>query len=1002
VGTNPGDVKDFLEAKFDSDSFEYAVLVGDAEFIDVPNWSNVPSDYWYACITGGGWDPDPYPEFSLGRLSVKDTAELAHQVDKILRYHRNPPLDGWMEKSVLAAHVETDPDDYASFKEVIRTDPYNFFTPVCDTVYGRSNGTEELLIKAINQGRNIVNYRGHGRLNYWRAWDMFEDSLHGYELAVLTNGDRTPIVLNLCCFNANLEEEPDCMCEWWMKVDDGAVASWGATRVTYTFEHNVFDEYVYHSFGDSVPGIFRIGDVVYWAHSQTISGGGGHAEYNAKQEILFSDPTVEVGTGIPESLTVAFPGSVPAESTEFLVSVRCDGVPVENILVCLFKDGEVYELALTDALGEATLWPDPSTPGDMFVTFSGHGYLPVEDTCEVLTPQEPLIVYLSHCIDDSQGGNGDGRTGAGETIDMAVWVRNVGSGTSYNAQGVLRISDPYVSLLDSVVIFGDIASSDSVEGVSGLSFDVATECPNGHSVEFTLAVTDDSLHQWDLVFYEDVVTPVLSYLVYGVDDGVGGDGNHEIDPDETVDLDITIKNSGVVDGEGVSGALSTSDPYVDVIVSAADFSLVPAGGTGTSISPYSIYVHSDCPVPHFPELYLDLTGDFGYSSSDTFTLVIGTTGFSSNVDDTSGWTHMNCTGGYDNEWHHSTERYYSSDFSWKCGTVGGNYSDHLDACLETPEFLLGPGSELTFFHWMQAETADNEVDQCYDAGIVEIQVDSGGWEYIEPEGGYPFFIKEGSEHPFPGLLGYSGERDWEQAVFDLSSYSGRAQIRFRFGSDRSVEKEGWYVDDISVLGLVSPDIDLDPWSFSAALDSGDSTSDLLHVLNFGTAPLNFDVQVTEDSARLSRERNVFPDRQTWLSVTPDSGSVQPDSSFDLTVKIDASGLTEGTYFGDIRINSDDPDEPWLIVPVELSVTPGALCGDANGDSSVTTADGYAVLNYFGSGPAPVSCWTANVNGDGNLTTSDGYHLLNHFGSGPDLNCAPCDLSEALIEEDSLE
>jgi hypothetical protein len=65
------------------------------------------------------------------------------------------------------------------------------------------------------------------------------------------------------------------------------------------------------------------------------------------------------------------------------------------------------------------------------------------------------------------------------------------------------------------------------------------------------------------------------------------------------------------------------------------------------------------------------------------------------------------------------------------------------------------------------------------------------------------------------------------------------------------------------------------------------------------------------------------------------------------------------------------------------------CGDANGDGNVTTGDGYFILNYFGGGPQPVCCWSANVNGDPILTTGDGYHLLNYFGSGPALNCAPC-------------
>jgi hypothetical protein len=106
------------------------------------------------------------------------------------------------------------------------------------------------------------------------------------------------------------------------------------------------------------------------------------------------------------------------------------------------------------------------------------------------------------------------------------------------------------------------------------------------------------------------------------------------------------------------------------------------------------------------------------------------------------------------------------------------------------------------------------------------------------------------------------------------------------------------------------------------------------------------------------------------------------------VIFNATGMSEGTYWGRLRVNSNDPDESWLIVPVELEVV-SELCGDVNGDESVTTADGYYTLNYFGAGPQPTSCWAANVNGDGSLTTADGFHLLNWFGSGQALNCATC-------------
>ena len=71
-------------------------------------------------------------------------------------------------------------------------------------------------------------------------------------------------------------------------------------------------------------------------------------------------------------------------------------------------------------------------------------------------------------------------------------------------------------------------------------------------------------------------------------------------------------------------------------------------------------------------------------------------------------------------------------------------------------------------------------------------------------------------------------------------------------------------------------------------------------------------------------------------------------------------------------------------------SPG-ICGDANGNGSITPADGYVTLNYLGAGPPPVSCWSANVDGNSFLSPADGFYLLNFLGSGEDLDCQPCEL-----------
>jgi len=58
---------------------------------------------------------------------------------------------------------------------------------------------------------------------------------------------------------------------------------------------------------------------------------------------------------------------------------------------------------------------------------------------------------------------------------------------------------------------------------------------------------------------------------------------------------------------------------------------------------------------------------------------------------------------------------------------------------------------------------------------------------------------------------------------------------------------------------------------------------------------------------------------SWLSESPISGTVAVGSSDPVTVTIDTTGLTAGTYNAEIIVASNDPDEASVTVPVTLQV-----------------------------------------------------------------------------------
>ena len=170
------------------------------------------------------------------------------------------------------------------------------------------------------------------------------------------------------------------------------------------------------------------------------------------------------------------------------------------------------------------------------------------------------------------------------------------------------------------------------------------------------------------------------------------------------------------------------------------------------------------------------------------------------------WVHEEVTGSYFvDQWHLSTQRNHTAEgtTAWKFGDeAGGDYSSFSDGALMTPAFELSSNATVRFWHWMDAEISVSYPDYAYDGGVVEVSVDGGPWTQLTPEDGYPYLIRERmNPGPFPqNTPVFSGTHDWEEETIQLVGLTGTIQIRFRFGSDSDGEAEGWYVDDVLILG----------------------------------------------------------------------------------------------------------------------------------------------------------------------------------------------------------
>ncbi|MEN8008576.1 MAG: FlgD immunoglobulin-like domain containing protein, partial [Candidatus Krumholzibacteriota bacterium] len=71
----------------------------------------------------------------------------------------------------------------------------------------------------------------------------------------------------------------------------------------------------------------------------------------------------------------------------------------------------------------------------------------------------------------------------------------------------------------------------------------------------------------------------------------------------------------------------------------------------------------------------------------------------------------------------------------------------------------------------------------------------------------------------------------------------------------------------------------------------------------------------------------YPGQVDWATVVPDTGSVAPGGNTPISVEFDAAGLPDGTYLGELAIQSNDPVNPVYYVPVTMTVSSVSGVGD---------------------------------------------------------------------------
>ncbi len=403
---------------------------------------------------------------------------------------------------------------------------------------------------------------------------------------------------------------------------------------------------------------------------------------------------------------------------------------------------------------------------------------------------------------------------ADPTPDAAIYAYMGEVMTRFNGYENCPVNEYYV--FSGTTIDWSYGAQDEHEKIFAFTNELSSD-GLGTVDEQLLQIRNDNI--WPAIYLIQVAGP---FVQASDPAAIGGDSDGNLDPGETAGLSFTLTNEGVrKDATGVAIRLSSDDPYIQLHDAERTVGTITAfSSMDLSTAPFSVTLDPDCPVERAINLHITVMHQGGQLEYDLPYVVGGPVIlFSDDFESgTDGWTLTGTWG--------LTSATSNSPTHSLTDSPGSNYTN-LDSTSAT---IMQPitASSLAFSFWHLYQT-----EAWFD--FIKVQVSSNGG-------------------PWTTLAVHSGScGGWKHVTLPLDDYlGGTVKIRFRFEADWSETDDGWYIDDVLLIGSELTNLTPQPpVLISPAPGEEVSTDPLLTVANTtdqdGTESLTYGFRIYADS-----------------------------------------------------------------------------------------------------------------------------------------------------------
>jgi len=329
-------------------------------------------------------------------------------------------------------------------------------------------------------------------------------------------------------------------------------------------------------------------------------------------------------------------------------------------------------------------------------------------------------------------------------------------------------------------------------------------------------------------------------------------------PGDNVDLIVPqLQNKGLSDASNISLSLTSDNPLITINSGSVNVGNIAARTTVNNSQNLSFTVDSTMPADVNVKMLVTISTAGTPMFVDTLSFITGTPimVFADTTNDPLLLWNVTVTPTTSQKWEATTTSFHSSPTSFtdsKTGTYVNN---------ETVTMTMKNAVDLsTYAHprlsfWTKYETESN-----YDYGQVEVSTNNGSTftplagNYTKPGTGS---FQPNGEPLYDGL-----QATWVNEEMDLTSYnSNQVKIKFELKTDFSVNKDGWYVDDIGILvyGIVPVELS----SFTAAVKDKDIL--LNWITSTETNNMGFEIERRSLTPNPSQKEGAL-DSFNWIKI----------------------------------------------------------------------------------------------------------------------------------------